>query len=376
MEKKLWTLAIAAVLVASATTAMADVVTVHSKWGTTTIQGKTYFDGSYINSRSAGSKNSDSGYGFDVKRFYLTFNQQFNKMFSARFRTDVESGGDTKHPGAYNVYVKNAWVKAQLIPSLALQAGIADLPWVPYVEDLYGYRYVEHVLIDRANYGTSADIGVQALGKVADGKIDYQLAVVNGGGYHNLTRSKTVDFTGRIGFHPTNHITFAVGGRVGKNGQDSYGTHAPRTASRLDGVLAYVSDSVRVGASGFWAKNFQKNEILGTQPSDKAYGASAWASYVLPTVNKEWSVFARYDYVRPHNDTDPGMKDQYANAGIQYQPVKPLKLALIYKYDRFTQGSVSATDAGYNGTNFSNSGLTAGQHANYSEIGIFGQYLF
>lgn len=390
MAKKLWTLALAGVLAGSATTAMADVATVHSKWGTTTIQGKTYLDGSYINYRKGGTKQSSSGAGFDLKRFYLTFNQQFNKMFSARFRTDVEKfGGASGHPNAYSVYVKNAWVKAKFNNAFALEVGLADMPWIPYVEGLYGYRYVEHTLADRTHYATSADLGVQALGKLANGKIDYQLAVVNGSGYHNLHRSKTVDFSGRVGFHPTNHITFAIGGKVGKRGQGSYGTTGTfnqRTASRLDGVLAYVSNSVRVGASGFWANNYQTDEIngyytnsLGTKiaaPSDKAYGVSAWASYVLPMAEHQWSVFARYDYVRPHNSTDPGMKDQYANAGVQYQPIKPLKLALVYKYDRFSQGSVDATQAGYSGANFNNSGLTAGQHSYYSEIGVFGQYLF
>lgn len=379
MSKKLWALAAVGVLASTTTTAMADVATVHSKWGTTTIQGKTYLDGSYIDSRTGapnGSKNSDSGAGFNLKRFYLTFNQQFNKMFSARFRTDVESfGGASGHPNAYSVYVKNAWVKAKFNNAFALQVGIADLPWIPYVENLYGYRYVEHVLIDRTHYGTSADMGVQAMGKLADGKIDYQMAIVNGGGYHNLKRTKTVDFTGRVGFHPTSHITFALGGRVGKNGNDQYNTahsSTPRTATRLDGVLAYVSKSVRVGASGFWAKNFQSNEILGTVASDKAYGVSGWASYVLPFAKHQWSIFGRYDYVRPHNKTNSAMKDQYANAGVQYQPVKPLKIALVYKYDKITQGSAGSA---YNAENIKASG-NAGQNAYYDEIGIFGQYLF
>jgi hypothetical protein len=363
---------------------------VNTKLGKTTISGKTYVDGSWINSRhetaNGHQKNGNDGYGFDVKRFYLTIDQNFNKMFSARFRTDIETGDSAKHPNVYNVYVKNAYVQAKFSDAFALRAGVADLPWVPYVEGLYGYRYVEHVLIDRAHFGTSADLGLHALGKLADGKIDYQLSLVNGGGYHNVSRGSSVDVSGRIGFHPVKQATFAIGGRVGKlaaqNGSPQSST--ANTAYRLDAVAAWVSDVFRIGVDGFYAKNFSSGIVLGNAPKDTAFGGSAWASYTLPVHDNQFSLFGRYDYVKPHSDTNSGQHDNFFTTGVQYHPTKPLKLALLYKFDRISQGNgvigytgngTTPVSTSYNATNI---GATAypNRGASYDEVGIFAQYVF
>jgi hypothetical protein len=347
---------------------------VTSKLGKTSISFKTYVDASYIDSRAGGVKNSSSGFGANVKRFYLTIDHNFNDIFSARFRPDIEQiGGDTNHPHVYNVYIKNAFVAATLDPALTIRVGVADLPWVPYVEDLYGYRYVEHVLADRAHFATSADLGVHVLGKFGDGLFDYQLSVVNGGGYHNIQRTKTVDVSGRLGFHPTKQIIVAVGAREGKLGAESYPKTAttPRNAYRYDAVAAWVSDAFRFGLEGFWAKNYAGSIVTGAAPADKAWGVSGWFSYALPFNNK-FALFGRYDYVKPHRETNSGMHDQYANIGVQYHPVGPLQLSLVYKFDKIAQGSGTT---GYNATNIKASGKP-NQNAYYNEIGFFAQYAF
>ena len=56
---------------------------------------------------------------------------------------------------------------------------------MPFVEGLYGYRYVENVMIDRTKFGTSADWGVHVLGSIPMGglTVSYAGSVVNGNGY-------------------------------------------------------------------------------------------------------------------------------------------------------------------------------------------------
>lgn len=375
MKRKILPLAITgiALCVGTSSVAFADPMSVTTKYGTTTLSGKTYVDGSYreIKYDNEG-KQSPTGTGFDVKRFYLGVDQKFNDVFSARFRTDIETGDSPSHPNEYNVYVKNAWVQAKINDGFTLRAGVADLPWIPYVEDLYGYRYVEHVLTDRAHFGTSADLGINALGKLADGFIDYQVSVVNGGGYHNTQRTNSMDVSGRIGFHPTKQITFALGAYSGKLGQDQYvngSTTGQRTASRYTAVLAYVGDSMRLGVNGFYAKNFSGSIVTGAAPTDKAYGGSVWASFAL---NEQYAIFGRYDYVKPHKDTNSSMKDNFATVGLQYTPIKPLQVSLVYKYEKIDQGGVGSS---YNATNMKASG-NPNDNAKYNEIGVFAQYVF
>lgn len=346
---------------------------VTTKEGETSLSFKAYADTSYIDSRSGGSKSGSSGFGTDVKRFYVTFDHSFNQMFSARFRSDIETGDSASNPNEYSLFAKNAYLQAKFSPAFALRAGVADLPWVPYVEDLYGYRYVENVLTDRSHYATSADLGLHALGKFNDGMFDYQLSVVNGGGYHDVKRSKTADVSGRLGIHPNKNLTVAFGAREGKLGGESYPDTAttPRTAYRYDAVVAWVDNGFRLGLDGFYARNYSSDIVTGLAPADKATGYSGWVSVPISSGDKV-ELFARYDYVKPHKDANPDMKDQYMNIGVQFHPTDPLLVSLVYKFDRIEQGNGTS---GYNAGNIKASGV-ANQNAYYNEIGIFAQYAF
>ena len=46
-------------------------------------------------------------------------------------------------------YIKKAYLQAKLDPAFIVRLGAADLPWVPYVENQYGYRHIENTIADR-----------------------------------------------------------------------------------------------------------------------------------------------------------------------------------------------------------------------------------
>lgn len=100
-----------------------------------TVGGKIFADLSYLDEKENDTKIAPSGTGVDVKRFYLVFNEKFDDMWSANITTDASysSGG-----GAVDVYVKKAYLQYSLPGSKAFFArlGSADLPWIPFVEDL------------------------------------------------------------------------------------------------------------------------------------------------------------------------------------------------------------------------------------------------
>ena len=99
----------------------------------------------------------------ELKRFYIGVDHKFNDVFSANLTTDFRYNTN----GTSNdvlVYVKKAYLQAKLIPAFTVRVGAADLPWVPFVEGVYGYRFVENTLIDRTKFGTSSDWGVHVLG--------------------------------------------------------------------------------------------------------------------------------------------------------------------------------------------------------------------
>jgi hypothetical protein len=351
----------------------------------TTVGGKIFADMSHVSAQNNGTDVSSTGTGIDVKRFYLTVDHDFTDMWSANLTTDfnfatfssscstnaVDSSGNpatcsaTTTGTTNQVYVKKAYVQANVMPEAMFRLGSADLPWVPYAESdsEYGFRYIEPILIDRIKFGTSADWGAHFLGKANDGMFNYAAALVNGRGYKDFTRSKTMDLEGRLGFQPIKGVTLALGGYSGKLGQEIVGGPTYRTANRLNALVSFVQPGYRVGAEWFQANNWK---IKTSAAEDKADGYSVWGS-VSPM--EKVTLFARYDTAKPNKDTSPDLKDKYYNFGLQYEARKNVNLAVVYKHDTVDGGALSTA----NGTIGSTTGSKSGK---FSEIGLYTQVKF
>jgi hypothetical protein len=332
-------------------------------WDDTKISGKAFFNVSTIDQKSDGADSSANGTQAELKRFYLGVDHKFNDTFSANLTTDFRYGTNGTNKDVL-VYVKKAYVQARLSPAFFVRVGSADLPWVPFAEGLYGYRFVENELIDRTKFGTSADWGVHVGGSLANGLVSYAASAINGAGYKTLSRSSnTIDLEGRISVNPIKPITLGVGaytGKLGKSADNLPGSATPHRATRFNAIAAYTDKRLRAGIEYFAAKNWNN---VNTLTSDKSNGWSAFASFAF---TPKIAVFGRYDWVKPSRDLNPDLKDRYFNIGLNYKPIPPLDLALVYKRDRATDGFISTS----NGTI---GGLDRGT---YDEIGLFGQIAF
>jgi hypothetical protein len=347
-------------------------------WGSTTISGKSYFNFSNIDQTSTdllGNKtdNAQNGTQTELKRFYVSIDHKFNDVFSADITTDLRYNANGTSKDTL-IYVKKAYLQAKLNPALTLRVGAADLPWIPFVEGVYGYRFVENTLIDRTKFGTSADWGVHAFGSFGGGIVNYAVSAINGAGYKTLSRSSnTIDLEGRISVNPIKPITLAVGGYTGKLGKSNDTVNVNHTATRFNALAAYTDKRVRVGVEYFTAKNWN-NITSAPEPtpapvtvSDNARG---WSTFGSIAITPAIAVFGRYDWVKPTDIVAPGttapVKDQYFNVGLDYKPITPINLALVYKHDRARNGFIST----------SNGSIGGPDHGSYNEIGLFGQFQF
>ena len=292
----------------------------------TQLSGKMFFDLTNIDQTSKGVKTSASGTGFDVKRFYLGVNHKFDDTWSVNLTTDFQYVSSLD--SAADIYVKKAYIQGKFSDALVARAGSADLPWIPFAENYYGYRYVENTLTDRLKFGTSADWGVHVGGDLADKKVNYAVSVVNGGGYKNPSRSKSQDVEGRIGFVPVEGMVIAVGGYSGTLGKETQTVNSLHNATRGDLMVAYAKGPMRVGGEYFRANNW--NNVL-TVARDKASGYSLWGSWAF--TKSGIAAFARYDQADLSKDLDPSLQDTYYNFGIEFPLRKGVKLAAVYKHD-------------------------------------------
>ena len=313
----------------------------------TSVGGLMFVDLTGIRAQDNGSDVDPTGYGVDVKRFYITVIHSFDDTWSANFTTDFNY---TSATGETQLFAKKAYLQQHISDAATLRYGAAEMPWIPYVEGFYGYRFVEKTLDDRLGMGNTVDWGVHFLGHA--GRANYAASIVNGGSYKNPSRSKAMDGEGRVGFSPVDGLTLALGYYTGKLGQDTETVPAANTASRADFLAVWKASGVTAGAEWFNADNFSKAAITGPA-GDKADGYSLFGSYDFP--DTAWSLFARYDSAKPSKDLAPAEKDKYWNLGFAWKISGNLTWALAYKREELSN--------------------TGGELKN-EELGIWGQVKF
>ncbi|MBS0228957.1 MAG: carbohydrate porin [Proteobacteria bacterium] len=303
---------------------MDDVSALRRLVNDTRISGRLYYDLTNINESNRGVKTDRSGFAFDIKRFYLGVDHKFNDRWSMNLTTDFQYSSAIS---STEIYLKKAYIQYRYSDALVLRAGAADLPWVPFAENWYGMRYIENTIADRLKFGTSADWGIHAGGKLAGGSFEYAVAALNGNGYKNPSRSHGLDFEGRLSFSPTDRTVLGVGLYTGTLGRDKQTLPAVHTANRVNVMAAYMYGNTRLGVEYFRANNW--NNVM-TVATDSASGWSLWGSHGLN--QNGVTLFARYDNSRTSRTLDPTLRDTYYNLGVEWPLAPGIKLATVYKH--------------------------------------------
>ncbi len=339
-------------------TASANAPKAPAKWyDETKISGRIYYNMSTIE-REVDGERTEKGEGFSIKRVYIGIDHKFNDVYSANITTDVAPvvGPNDGNIVGNGLYIKKAYLEAKLDPAFIVRIGAADTPWVPFVENIYGYRHIENTIADRTSFATSSDWGLHVMGTLAGGIVSYQASAINGGGYRQPKFSQSIDYEGRVSAQYKG-FTLGLGGYSGNLAKDTFGTETYNTANRVSALVAYQNPMFTVGGEFFQARNFKQVTV---PTPDKATGYSFFSS-VRPA--PKWSVFGRYDHMRPSRDGLPSETGDYGNIGVQFSPTKIVDFALVYKREKVNGGTLST----------SNGPIGGSIDGTYDEVGLFGQ---
>lgn len=292
--------------------------------GETLVGGRIFLDASHRHSRTRTAR--DSSHGVDLTRLYLDVDHRFSRVWSAHLTTDINWLRDESPT---DLWVKRAYVQGAFSKALTLRLGVADMPWMAYVNQWAGYRYVDNELTGRLKLANSTDWGVHLLGTLGTrGQWQYATAVVTGSSYKRPRSGDSADVELRLGWQPTAHTVLALGGYRGHRALDGGEQPALRTAQRWDAMAAYADKRFRLGAQYFRVDNWDQ---VRTPRADAARGWSAWASMRL---GSQWVLFARHDQARTSLRRDPPRRDRYASLGLEYAVSEELQLALVAKRHR------------------------------------------
>jgi hypothetical protein len=274
--------------------------------GRTTFSGTAYFR--YSRELQRGAKDFNQ---FEFDRIYFIFRSQLTDRVSLRYTME---GARRDPEGDFDIATKHFFIEVAKFPfdSSRVVAGLADLPWVPYEEGVWGYRFQGTVFPDREGYLTSTDLGASWKVDLPDKRGDLHLSFVNGEGWTKPEGGKYKDVHLRFTLSPfrsgwAKGIFLGAFGSLGNYDGVPLGLPNDRRRAILQG--GYRGKHLRFMGSYLWASD-PVTQLLSRHPSLVARAgqlAQARGLSVFTVVNlgmfsdagEKWELIARYDRLDP-----------------------------------------------------------------------------
>jgi len=257
---------------------------------------------------------------FELVRGYIGYEYNFSPNFYAKINLDIGSPEDLSEFAKERryAYFKNAYLRYTK-NKIKVEFGLIGLKQFKLMEQVWERRYLMKTLADEYKLGSSADLGANLNYTFSD-VWDADFTIMNGEGYNNIqtdgifkyalgtTLKLPENFTSRL------HYDF---------------TYNERLQSTYHIFISYdFSGKANLGGEGIYRTNDGWND------GRERFGYSLYGKYNLK--NERFQLFARYDWIssnrldqeeNPWNLSNDGSA---IKAGIQFTPIKNIKMALNY----------------------------------------------
>jgi len=257
---------------------------------------------------------------FDITRAYLGFESHIAENYTIILKMDIGSPEDLSEYSRIKryAYFKNAALRYH-INDLILSFGIIDMLQFKVQEKFWDHRYLYKSFMDQYRFGSSADLGTQAIYKVncwLTGDITFS----NGEGYSKLQLDNS--FKTGIG------ATFLPVKGLVLRGYYSFLSKDKVMQSTLSAFAGYTIKSFKIGGEINYRINDTNEENLNKW---------GYSFYSMFNFAKKWEVFARYDILTSSKVNGEEYGWNYAKdgsaliAGVQFRPIKNVNIALDYR---------------------------------------------
>jgi len=253
---------------------------------------------------------ADGANAFDVTRAYLNFEAGLAQGVDTRITADLYRADN----GSLDYRLKYAYFAWTPDGShLTYKLGQIHTPWVDWEEGLWGYRMQGPVALDRFHYLTSSDLGAGIDGGWNAQKVNMQLTVTNGEGYHAPEGDKHKDVAGRVSYRLVSSDDGGKRGGLRLTGLAHLGTATGGgTRRRLVGMLSYRSSTLTLaGEAGRVTDG-------GAEGGPNVDGNVLSAFGVVALADSKASLVGRVDLVDPNADA-PDDRQTHTIAGISYR---------------------------------------------------------
>lgn len=272
---------------------------------------------------------------FAMDRLYLQ--GEYLLTDTIRFQVTLDAA-DTRNATGNNVFFAEtkyafAEVKNLLGAGTWFRAGIIPLAWVPYEEDLWGYRVQGTIAEDRFGYITSADLGLALGGALPSKYGSWQVNVNNGEGYKTAEIAKRKEVQARLTINPLASVGGLAAG-IFVTGYGSYGAYddadisGSRVKSRVIGQVGIQTQPLLLAAE--YIVNRDANArvkgrfTVGSGDLVRGSGVSVFGvlnvGSFVPAIGG-LDLLARYDLIDPDVKLDNNdVKLLIAGVGYRFSP--------------------------------------------------------
>ena len=267
------------------------------------VSGKMYLG--YFYMLTDGSSTVRGQNQFGLTRFYLTLSgkQPFVDGNPAYLGYNLTlDAGDVNGSGYYESYVKYAYLEmGNMVPGVVIRLGQVPTPWVGFEESIWGFRFMNKVLVDQNGYLGSTDRGMFVGYHPASGMLDLAFSLVNGEGYHRPEVNAQKDVMGRLSLYPFRGSgSFLTGLGIHVYGQRGR-VDARTRRNRYIAALSMVGDLGRL--MGEWVQlQDGPDSAYVTGQGISFYGSLDLGRWWMPDAGRSFGVVFRYDQLDPNTD--------------------------------------------------------------------------
>lgn len=268
---------------------------------------------------NSGLTDADRSKAFEVRRAYIGYKYKFDPHFSTELKLDIGSPEEISEFARLRryAYFKTAALYWDM-GKWTIKGGIIDTEHYRRQEKYWKHRYIYKSIQDEHRFGPKADLGSTVIYRPFN-MLELDASLMNGEGYTNLQQDNAFKTSLGVSFFPISRILLRV-----------YYDFIEQEVmqSTLSTFAAYRFKKITAGAE----YNFKGNSNY-----KKDHMQTAISAYLSYDINEKFEVFGRYDHLssnKPENFDQPwNLQDDGSAiiAGIQFMPIKHVKLALNYQ---------------------------------------------
>lgn len=319
--------------------------------------------GYYLNALSDPDTTKVGYNEFGVARAYMNLNANFIEdtasAFGARARItyDIEKLNSlVSNPGdstfsAKSTYIgmlKYAYCEVGAFRGMpgALWIGLGQIgaPWIGYEEDLWKFRGIQKVFVDKVGLMSSADRGISLKYDFPKGFGAFQAIYMNGEGYKTPEVNEFKDMAARISVFPLASMGKFTEG-LGIHGYYQVGKpDSGMVRDRMFGGVSYI-----YAGSGVMFQYLASAEDGDESDPTRHGGMSGWARLDLGNLLRtqySFGIVGRYDLYDPNVDTEND-KQAFILGGAYFNLTKGWTVALDYQTESLENSDLDPSSTMY-----------------------------